>query len=273
MKKILWYKSTCNQQYPNCLSTIVFAMFMANLHVPYQGRCFDVGPLTSETYFVAVLVNMCIGFVLIRLTIRSTSYLDIYYPWNKKHQERMKRQILLGFFMPIQFTILITVLYFVLADIKIQGNCYFTRYIHQIILMSVGLNVYLFCYRSKFDKSRKNVPKVNLRPTIEINPELYKDLACIYIEDKNYFSISFKGEKMGWNYTLSESMLFLPSTDFYPIKHSFIVNRSAILKMDVINSKKTKILLIAPINLEIQISQRVNACFKRWYSDKKILQK
>lgn len=268
MKKISWCKSIANPRYPNCLNSIVFAMFMANLHVPYQGKCFDIKTLTSEIYFVAVLVNTSIGFVMIRLITISTTYLDQHYPWRKKCQQRMKRQILLGFFMPVQFTILITIVYFALADMKIHGNCYFNKYLYQMILMSVVLNFYLFFYRSKFNKIKKNILKVGSMPIMELNPELYKEIACIYIEDKNYFSISFNGEKMGWNHTLSESMLFLPSADFYPIKHSFIVNRLAILAVDVINSKKTKILLITPINLELEVSQRVNTSFKRWYADK-----
>ena len=178
--------------------------------------------------------------------------------------------MLLGFLVPLQLAILLTIAYFVVADIKIRGNCYFNRYLHQLILMSVGLNFYLFYYRRKLNKSKKVIPKIGSTPMVELDPELYKDIACIYIEDKNYFSINFKGEKLGWNHTLSESMLFLPSTDFYPIKQSFIVNRLAILKVDVITSKKTKVLLVVPIGLELEVSQRVNVGFKRWYSEKRL---
>lgn len=264
MKKIPRYNKTDHPPYLSYSSTVVLAMFVANLHILYQGKCFDITGLTPKVYFIAVVANMCICLILVQLIIRLTAYLDVYYPWKERCQKRIKMQLLLGFFVPVLLTLCIIIWYFVLREIKIHNSCYFNRYLHQIVIMSLLLNIYLFTRRDKTSKLK--VTKKDVQPIKEPTSELYEAIACIYIEQKNYFSISLKGEKMGWDYTLSESMTFLPSIDFYPIKHSFIVNKLAILKVNMINAKKTKIVLIAPINLEIEISQRENVGFKRWYA-------
>lgn len=79
---------------------------------------------------------------------------------------------------------------------------------------------------------------------------------------------NFNGEKEVWNDSLSESLTYLPAFAFYPVKRSIIVNRTAILEMIIVGPKKTIITLVAPINLKIQVSQRENAGFKKWFANK-----
>ncbi|WP_235524193.1 LytTR family transcriptional regulator DNA-binding domain-containing protein [Pedobacter sp. Hv1] len=267
MKGSIGHKVNRHVRYPGYLWRWLFAMFTANLIVINKGSCFCVAIYTAEFYGIEFLFDTCIVFILIHIVVNVTAYLDSQYPWHKNNQKRIQKQILLGVCMPILLVVPLQLFYVLLHERDVDKS-FFNTYLYQITFSLLVVNIYLFYCWSKEDKKKEDTPKLTIKPIKNFDFELYKDIACIYIEEKNYFSLSFKGEKMGWNNTLSESMLFLPSVDFYPIKRSFIVNRLAILEMRIINAKKTKILLKPPIDMEIEISQRENAGFKKWFAKK-----
>lgn len=269
MKRLIRHKVNHRIRYPGYLWRCLAALFTANLIVMHKGSCFCVGIYTAEFYGIEFLIDTSIIFILIHLVINITSYLDIHCPWNKNNQKRMQKQILLGVFMPISLAVPLQLFYLLISE-RYLGKSFFNTYLYQITFLLLVVNIYLFYCWSKTDKQKKDTPKDTVQPIKVLDFELYKDVACIYIEEKNYFSLSFKGEKMGWNNTLSESMCYLPSTDFYLIKRSFIVNRLAILEMKIIHAKKTKILLKAPIDMEIEVSQRENVGFKKWFAKNRL---
>lgn len=98
-----------------------------------------------------------------------------------------------------------------------------------------------------------------------VNSDLYDHIAYIFTNNKAYFSVSFTGEKLIWAHSISKSMLQLPMLHFISLRQDIIVNRKAIV--DVILSKKGAItvILLAPLQKSVLVSQRNQLYFKQWF--------
>ncbi|MBB2146921.1 hypothetical protein GM921_15560 [Pedobacter sp. LMG 31464] len=265
MKKQHWYKAAGTVKYPNYLTKLSFALLAAHLLIVYEDRHTYAVIFTNSYYYTALVINTLMAYVLISIVFRVTRFLDYYYPWGRSYSIRMRRQLVGGVFFPILPAIVLATVYFAYYEINILNTVYFSRYLQQIVLMLIILNAYLFYHWNKLNK-QKSIPKALLEDFGNelITQEAFTNIACVFIEDKNCFAYNFNGEKIIWKDTLTKSINYLPPSQFYMIKRSFIINKAAIGKISIISSRKTKISLKPPLDLELDISQRENAGFKKW---------
>ncbi|TKC10660.1 hypothetical protein FA048_10815 [Pedobacter polaris] len=269
MKSIPWYRVGGAEHYPSYRFRILIALIAAQLIVLYEERHSYVEIFSNPYYYIALVISTVIALSLINIVFYISRLLDRYYPWGRSYRLRMPRQLLAGVFLPLMPAILLALLYFACFDINILKTVYFSRYLQQIILLLALLNAYLF-YHWHYLNKRKSTPKASLQfgnstTVTAVNPI---DIACVFIEGKNYFALNYKGERLIWEDTISHSMTYLDHSQFTLVRRSFIVNRNAIAKVKILTPKKTKITLIAPLNLDIEVSQRENVYFKKWFVKK-----
>ncbi|MFD0939707.1 LytTR family transcriptional regulator DNA-binding domain-containing protein [Pedobacter boryungensis] len=265
MKKSPWYRAAGAVKYPNYVIKLPFAFLSSHLLIVYEEKHTYAVIFTNPYYYSALLINAVMAYILISVVFRITSLLDYYYPWGRSYKIRMPRQLLGGVLFPILPAIILATLYFAYYEINILNTVYFSRYLQQIVFMLIILNAYLF-YHWHILSKQKSIPKALLENYVNepIAKETFTQIACVFIEDKNCFAYNLQGEKIIWNDTLIKSINYLPRSQFYMIKRSFIVNRAVINKVNVVNSRKTTIKLKSPLNLEVDVSQRENADFKKW---------
>lgn len=267
MKKLNWNKTVKNGQYSNMITRILLAIFSAHLIITYEEEKPYLIILTSPNYYIALAINSLMAYVLIHVAYKATKWLDCHYPWTRNYRKRTFRQFIGGIIVPLILSMIMASLYFAMYNISILKTVYFSRYFQQIFLMLVILNFYFFYLWHKVHKG-KSIPKRFLEGSA-IETDLHSlstQIACIFIEGKNYFALNFNGEKQIWNKSLIKSIDNLPRENFYMIKRSFIINRAAISDLKIVTSKKIKILMVSPLNLVVEVSQRENVGFKKWYT-------
>ena len=100
----------------------------------------------------------------------------------------------------------------------------------------------------------------------KLSAAVFEDVAYIFTADKAYFSVSFTVEKLSWPHSISKSIEQLPSEQFISLRQDIIVNRHAIVDVQL-NKKNGKITvtLADPLQKSILVSQRNLVSFKQWH--------
>ena len=252
--------------YLKTTTKLFFAFCTAQLVVLYQETHTPSEILRNPYYYLVLGVSLMIAYLIIEWVVWVTRILDYQYPWARSYSKRWPRQVFYGIFLSLLFTILLATCYFAALKINILQTRYFSRHLQQLIWMLIALNAYLYYLINK-KKSAQNKTKQLLQQAVKIVPEIQGtvDYACFFAENKSCFVYTFSKGKSGWDDTLSETIQYLDPKQYYMVNRSFIVNRLAIATVITLAPKKIKITLIAPLAMEILVSQRAYAGFKKWY--------
>ena len=264
MRKTIWYKAKGSTRYAN-LPKFVFAFLSAHLIITYEEQHSYAEIFSSKFYYYALIINSFIAFTLIVAAYRITLGLDYFFPWSRSYKKRLRWQLFCAVVIVQAISLGFAAIYFQFYGISIFSTVYFSRYFLLISLMLMLLSAYLF-YEWSVKNRMKSTPKKVLNHTND-SPEQYwstSEIACVFIEDKYYFAFNFDAKKIIWRENLTTTISQLPSDQFYQIRSSYIVNRAAIKEVIVVSPRITKILLIEPLNLALEISRRENAAFKKW---------
>lgn len=265
MKKIKWYQAKGAIQYPSHFYRLLWSFFAAQLVVLYGDKHTLEATLANPYYHMAWLASMAIAYVVINFVFWMTSLLDQHYPWGRSYRLRLPRQLMAGVVVPLLPAALLAAGYFAYFKISIFETVYFSRYLQQIIFMLISLNAYLFyswALQNRSPSTRRALLE-NLTCT-QISKDKYQDIACIFIEGKDYFALRFSGEKIVWDDSLLKSLNYLNSAQFYMVNRGFIANRAAIMDVKISSPKNTKLLLNLEKMPEVNVSQRENVNFKKW---------
>lgn len=252
-------------RYPGYFSKITLAFIAAQLIVLYEEEHSFRAIFSNPYYYVALLASMGIALVIIQLVFWITRWLDYQFPWSRSYRLRLPRQFIFGLLLPLFPLLLLASAYFAYFEINILHTVYFKRYLQQIVWMLLTLNGLLFYWWSIANK-QKGIPKAMLTNLLPAPPTLaqHQDIACIFIEHKNYFAYRFDGEKIIWQDTLANSIALLDAYQFFLVNRSCIINRKAIVAVKVLTSKRTKLELSLEKMAEVEVSQRENSAFKKW---------
>ncbi len=264
MKKMAWYSAKGSTRYA-ALPKIIFTLISLLIMISYEDGLSSQEIISSRFYYIPLLVNMIVAVMLILVVYRITLSLDYFYPWGRSYKKRLRLQLLYGvgftFFLVATFAVF---LYWV-TDFSISGFDFFRSYFMLIIFMLVTLSAYLF-HEWSIKNNAKSTPK-NVFKLEHQNPFhgiSISDIACVFIDKKNYFAFNFKGEKLVWTENLSTTIIHLPEHEFYMIRSSFIINRNAIKEVIIPSPRITKIVLIATVGIQKEVSRRENTSFKKW---------
>lgn len=252
--------------YLNFQTKLFFAFCTAQLVVLYQETHTIIEILQNPYYYLALGVSIMIACVVIEWVVWTTRILDFQYPWARSYRKRWPRQVFYSILLPLLFTILLATVYFAALKINILQTSYFSRHLQQLTWMLIVLNAYLYYLLNK-RKLTQNKTRQLLQKPVKIIPETQDTTpyACFFAENKNCFAYTFSKGKSGWDDTLSETILYLDPKQYYMVNRSFIVNRLAIAAVVTLAPKKIKVTLIAPLAMEILVSQRAYTGFKKWY--------
>jgi len=252
--------------YLNTTTKLFFAFCTAQLVVLYQEKHTLIQILKNPFYYLALGVSLIIAYAVIEWVVWVTRVLDYQYPWARNSSRRWPRQVFYSILLPLLFTILLVTVYFAALKINILQTRYFSRHLQQLIWMLIALNAYLY-FLINAKKSAPNKTKQLLQQSVKVVPEMQETIhyACFFAENKSCFVYTFSKAKSGWDDTLSETILYLDPKQYYMVNRSIIVNRLAIATVITLAPKKIMITLIAPLAMEILVSQRAYAGFKKWY--------
>lgn len=270
--------------YPGPIFKLVAAVISANIVILYEEKPPLLFILSNQGFYIASAISCVFAYIIIDVVFFLTTWLDFKFPWAPYYNKRLLLQFLLGVFAPVFPLFLGASLYFYVNNINVFETVYVKRYIPMIILLLTCLSAYLQYYWAKEKGFKKKVSalQANLNAPNVLSVDA-TTIAYLFAEDKNYYAVDFKGNKVGWELTIKETIPLLPSKMFFRINRSMVINRNAIEMIEVINPKQTAIFIKTAIYAglseaqksgritEARPSARLNTVFKRWYEEANFL--
>lgn len=212
----------------------------------------ELNYFVNPFFYLALIVGMLIGMVLIFIVYKVTLYLDREFPWYRNYNKRFKYQIIGGVLIPIFIAFILISIYFLFAGINVFKTIWIREYLLQIVLLLLISNFAFQYYWHKSWNGKAFLKKRNKGKISKIIPiTLEIEIACVFSDSKQCYVINLDGIGSLQMENMDQIERKLPSQYFYKINRSTIINLNSIKEIEKVSNKIQFAILPAAVSKTI----------------------
>lgn len=283
MNRILHLLTKYVPFYKNILLILLAALFSAHYILVHHSKYSFFKVVKVRGYLPSLLFSFLITVAIIYAIYRTTIYLNQYLPYSQNKLKRTALQVTIGIFGVSILAIAMVFLYFTIFGqperIYLYWHSDFPLVFTFIVIVNAFIALLYFTKENaqllsqllmfRQNQHTKSKQKVSFSEASTNNDYSDNNIAYITKSQRRYMVVYLNGNKFIWSKTISETINFLPSENFFRINQRTIVNREIIQGFSQLSSRRLQLHGKPPfVDTKLEkifvVSQNLVPIFLKW---------